>query len=315
LAIERYATDADGNYPYFLFGGEGLFNIGTINYFNPPNRNRPFCWTQQIHLPFDMFWIDSDTWDYIDGDDAGGWTALLEGDVDAGYGDTISFEGYMPKYPTNPFQKGRRATIFSAAGKDFTNSSQSRGGWAAYGGRDGHLMWDLGEGWGEVIHIIEFPDEFETVDLDFAGNFAYHPRWGDGVTNYEHNLYQLTYNPGSWLAYDFLGFTPLNQFEDEINSLDVAGYDLVAVGSARTKGQDLDNSIAYFGADHYFRTGYLTLAQERNPFVGPGAPEGDYGGLVDVYDERPSSDSVPDFYIIHLGSGMDKKVGNPQRSF
>ena len=28
LAIERYATDMDGNYPFFLFGGEGLFNIG-----------------------------------------------------------------------------------------------------------------------------------------------------------------------------------------------------------------------------------------------------------------------------------------------
>jgi hypothetical protein len=56
-----------------------------------------------------------------------------------------------------------------------------------------------------------------------------------------------------------------------------------------------------------WRTGYLTLGQERNPWV----LDGDYGGTVNDYDERPYSDSVPDFYIIHLGSGMDKKISDP----
>jgi hypothetical protein len=30
--------------------------------------------------------------------------------------------------------------------------------------------------------------------------------------------------------------------------------------------------------------------------------------MVSDYDERPFSDGVADFIIIHLGSGMDKKV-------
>ena len=161
--------------------------------------------------------------------------------------------------------------------------------------------------------LIEFFDEFDPVDLDLPGNFNYHPRWSDGVTNYEHMVFQQNYNPDSWLPYDLGVASPLDEFADEINSLDVAGYDLIAVGSPRTKGQDLDTSI-FWGitgpADHYFRTGYLTLAQERNPYVGPGAPEGDFDGSADNYDERPYSDSIPDFYIIHLGSGMDKKVSS-----
>ena len=70
---------------------------------------------------------------------------------------------------------------------------------------------------------------------------------------------------------------------------------------------------------HYFRTGYLTLAQEANPYVGDNAPDPDNGGFdgntTGDYDERPYSDSVPDFYIIHLGSGLDKKVGNPDTAY
>jgi prepilin-type N-terminal cleavage/methylation domain-containing protein len=313
LAIERYATDMDGNYPFFLFGGEGLFNIGTINRYNPGSRNGAFAWDRQIHLPFDMFWLTTNTWDYQDTD----WAHIVDGDVASAFGDTASYEGYLPKYPTNPFQVNRKAITFSLAGLNITSKAGAYGNWSCYGGKDGRKMWDLGEGWGELPQIVEFPDSSESIDQDLPGNFCYHPRWGDGVTNFEHGMCQAYYNDQSWMAdyfgelREFVG-SPGDPSDDEINSLDVAGYDLIAIGSPRTKGQDLDNSLAWFGSPNYFRTGYLTLAQERNPYVGPDGPEGDYNGSAeDNYDERPYSDSVPDFYIIHLGSGMDKKVHNP----
>jgi hypothetical protein len=95
-----------------------------------------------------------------------------------------------------------------------------------------------------------------------------------------------------------------------VASLDVAAYDLTAFGSPRTKGQDLDVSTGYPDATNYvnaYRTGYLSQAQERNPWVGAGVAP--YNAAHD-YDERPFSDSIPDFYIIHLSSGIDKKVQN-----
>jgi prepilin-type N-terminal cleavage/methylation domain-containing protein len=323
LAIERYATDMEGNYPFYLYGGESLFNVGTINYYNPSPRSSDFGWGQNIHLPFDMFWLATDTWDYTDTD----WTHVRDGDVPSAFGDTVSYEGYMPKYPTNPFQVAKKATTFSLAGLNITSAAGQYGAWSCYGGKDGRKMWDLAEGSGEIPQIVEWPDSQEDVDQDLPGNFYYHPRWGDAVTNYEHNICQAYYNNGSWYKFipsmppldDFAG-NPTDPTDDEINSLDVAGYDLIAIGSPRTKGQDLDNPLpAYvnFGqpAPYYFRTGYLTLAQERNPYVGPDAPEGDYNGTVQDYDERPYSDSIPDFYIIHLGSGMDKKVANPTAAY
>jgi hypothetical protein len=88
----------------------------------------------------------------------------------------------------------------------------------------------------------------------------------------------------------------------------VAGYDLTALGSERTKGQDLDDSMDDTEGAKYWRTGYLTQGQERNPWTTAGM----WGNTsqVDDYDERPFSDGIPDFIIIHLGSGMDKKVGS-----
>ncbi|MBN2082191.1 type II secretion system protein [bacterium] len=327
LAVERYATDMDGNYPFFLFGGEALFNIGSVNYYTghggAEGRTGPFLWTENIHVPFDMFWGPWDTWDYSDTN----WSSIIEGEVASAFGDTLSYEGYMPKYPTNPFQVNKKAITFGRPGLNISSSASSYGAWGCYGGEDGRKMWNLNMGWGECLQIVEFPDDLAPVDLDLPGNFSYHPRWGDGVSNFEHQACQMPWcNDDPWLPYNTYGGLlpdPLDEYvggptvttDDQISSLDVLGYDLVAVGSPRTKGMDLDRSIAYSSYDHYFRTGYMTLGQEANPFVGPDAPEGDYDGTCDNYDERPLSDSIPDFYIIHLGSGMDKKVQNPTAAY
>jgi hypothetical protein len=183
-------------------------------------------------------------------------------------------------------------------------------------------MWDLGMGWGELPQLVEFgDDESRGIDLDLPGNFFYHPRFGDGVTSSGHLRYQMGDNDGGYEYCDGDAWCPgwegrengppLNDSR-EASSLDVLGYDLIATGSPRSHAQDLDESVEGLrvagNSDHYFRTGYLTLGQERNPWMYDGHP---FFENVTDFDERPYSDSVQDFIIIHLSAGMDKKAGNP----
>jgi general secretion pathway protein G len=305
LAVERYAVDEDGNYPFFLWGGTAEMNIGVINRYDPAPRSGPFSPWENIVHPFDMFHIPSDQmWDYSDTD----WQAIVDGDVVSPFGDTIAYEGYMPKYPGNPFQQQNRARTFGLDGLNITSSSAGFGEWACYGGRAGTSMWNVAY-WGEVPVCCEFPNDEDSVQGDFPGNFYYHPRWSDGRTNRGHLEFQQNFNTDSWIpgvGGPNFGQPPLTD-SDQITSLDVAGYDLTASGAKRTRGQDLDNSVPWTGTNnHYWRTGYFTLGQERNPWV----EDGTYPNTGD-YDERPYSDSVPDFIIIHLSSGIDQKITNP----
>lgn len=297
LAIERYATDADGNYPFYIFGGDARYNIGTVNALGPGGGDD--FWGQ-LHQAFDMFWGDwPNSWDYNDSS----WADLQSEDLTAAFGDTIAYEGYMPKFPNNPFLQGTASVQYSL---DAFNHNYPY--WACWGGYDGRHMFNTGFD-SEFTQVMKYDqrDPRSANILEFPGQFSYHARWQDGVTNYGHMLFQTTYNDGSFLTSD--GYPGLNDQAD-VSSLDVAGYDLIAFGSPRTKGQDLDNSEGFTSSSgfqvHYWRTGYLTLGQERNPYV----QTGDYPNVQD-YDERPYSDSIYDFFIIHLGSGMDKKVGNP----
>lgn len=309
LAVERYATDTGGNYPYFLFGGDSLFNIGTyygIGVEGSGGRGQlgHNIWSgASHHHAFDMFWLETDTWDYHDTT----WQDLEEGTADliAGFGDAVAFEGYMPKYPSNPFQQGRKAKTF---GLDSLGTNYRY--YSGWGGRDGTLMWNTGW-WGELNQMMMFGDNAtlnaDIIKLQFPGNFVYHPRWQDRITNLGHYVFQMDYNPDSWIGSVNFADADFDAESDRVSSLDVAGYDLTGMGAPHTKGQDLDNSVMN-SSWHWWRTGYLTLGQERNPFV-PDDKFGDYNGTVDEFDERPISDGVNDFIIIHLGSGMDKKVG------
>jgi len=146
---------------------------------------------------------------------------------------------------------------------------------------------------------------------DLPGNFTYHPRWADGATNWAHNQIQKPYNPGSWFNETSGSNPPLSGGLSDsrlVASLDVSGYDLTAIGARNTKGQDLDKAVfsSLWGVPNpVARTGYLTLGQERNPWVRAGM----YPSVGD-FDERPYSDSMPDFIIIHLYSGIDRKIVN-----
>jgi len=301
LAIERYAVDADGNYPYHLFGGTAAFNLGSVmnvqgsGYGGHPNFG------QILSNPFDMLQLSTNTWDYHDAS----WQQLKDGDVESAFGDTVAFEGYMPKYPGNPFSQGTRAN--RTFGLDALNWNFD--GYACYGGDDGTKMFNMGW-WGNLPQLVMFNDGNNNDDYiknEFPGNFYYHPRWGDGVTHSGHLAYQRNHVPEFSDPYGDDFFPPNLSDEGDVSSLDVQGYDLIGLGSSRTKGQDLDTSLKLIDW-HQWRTGYLTLGQERNPWITAGS----YPNVGD-YDERPYSDSVPDFIIIHLGSGMDKKISDPTR--
>jgi prepilin-type N-terminal cleavage/methylation domain-containing protein len=292
LAVERYATDMSGNYPFFLMGGDSLINFGTANAFFESG----YCYFNgSIYHPFDAFCytLDDSAWTYDDGDP----NAVLAGDVEAGWGDTLQYEAYMTKYPRNPFVIGDAAKQFGTEYFDTSNLNNFSG----WGGAKGDLMFNVGP-WGEVPQLIRLDDGEEEVYNDMPGQFYYHPRWADGITNYGHNVNQYTAVGGETIVPATL-LTPIPLDDSaEVSSLDVAGYDLAAIGAARTKGQDIDNAVTLFGHDK-FRTGYFTLGQERNPYV----QAGDYGDNGD-YEERPFSDGRYDFFIIHLSSGIDRKI-------
>jgi type II secretion system protein G len=301
LAVERYATDEDGNYPYYLYGGESKFNLGTAcEVATPPSQSSWWRGQGFIGSPFDMFNISHDGWDYQDVT----WNDLERNeDLFAGFGDSLAFEGYLPKYPKNPFLIGDARIIYA---HEWIGSSLNYFG--AWGGYDGSHTINFGW-WGEMpeLMFLVVATEEEALQNMHPGQFYYHPRFSDGITNQGHCVYQAQYNDGI--------YPPSGGNDDsaDVNSLDVAAYDLSAWGSPRTKGMDIDTTIPrpYSGIDvQAWRTGYFTLGQERNPYVGPNGNEGDFAGFgtpADDFDERPFSDSIPDFFIIHLTSGLDTK--------
>jgi prepilin-type N-terminal cleavage/methylation domain-containing protein len=279
LAIERYQVDAGASYPYFLYGADPAVNMGTI-------------WNVRGLVPggvgltgnprpaFDMFCITwPNAWCYSKTN----WNSLLDGSAGAAFGDTLQYEGYLPKYPKNPFQTGHAAAMFGIGQLINGNAIYVAG----HGGRDGNLMFNLSPT-GEQYRFQILVPAGEPWQSQFPGNFTYHPRWQDGITNFGHYYFQRQ-NTGLTAQY----FTPTggNDYQD-VSSLEVNGYDLLALGCIRTKGQDLDT---YPSGNTQFRTGYINNGQERNPWMAN-------------YAERTTPDGVPDAYIIHLGSGLDKKI-------
>lgn len=295
LTLERYSTDNDGAYPYFLYGGESNFNIGSINGVNTHYVWRPYA-SGKIIQPFDSFWHRSQDWGYEDTS----WQAIEEGRAEQGYGDVLQSGGYLPRYPRNPFQLGSAGKTFGldALGTGYADHT-------CFGGRDGRQMWN--NAWfGEAPQLMFYNSPaMEPVRTEYPGSFEYLPRWSDDVTNSGHLRFQIADSKLS-TKYRSEMEPPLGMADAaNVASLDVEGYDLVALGSERSKGNDLDDSILDANGMHYWRTGYLGLGQSRNPWV----TDGLWGGKTQVedFDARPFSDGIDDFIVIHLGAGMDKK--------
>jgi len=308
LGLERYSVDAEGNYPFFVYGGDAVFNVGSHNV-SGGGSQFPFMWGGKTISPFDMFGVSSQL--YYDYSDANFKDMQDPNKVTETFGDALAHEGYMPKYPTNPFQYGIIAErTFGTGGAD---------GWTdflAFGGKSGKLMFNTG--WPGEIPFQLYPwSDFGAqnkpeyvIRNEVPGNFFYHPRWSDGATNTGHLWYQrglspspADANPGSF-SYQNISYIwqPPLRDPEQVSTLDTIGYDLIAYGAAATKGADMDKSIKYSN-QHVYRTGYITLGQEKNPTV----TNAEYG--LGDYAQRPYSDGVHDFIIIHLMSGMDKKPG------
>ena len=286
LAIERYATDSEGMYPYYLYGGDVYYNVGTIKHF----RDWVETGTGGRH-PFDMFNVNFP----LDPHTYPGMGLNMNNIGDPGYefGDSLAYEGYMTKYPSNPFLTKKAVIIY---GEDSVVWG-SWIPWRACGGRDGRAMFNLGwSGEGPSLMAYDIDGEpNETIKMEFPGQFYYHPRYSDGACNADH--FTAQFNSARFPAPNHVTSYPLNASVrvNMVWSHDVAGYDLLGYGDPSTDGMDIDYSIATSYKDHAKRTGYLNNIQEPNPYNPPGR------------EYRSAPDGVPDFYIIHLSSSQDAK--------
>ena len=297
LAIERYATDTEGQYPFFLYGGDVYFNIGTIKYFND--------WVEVgfagAKCPFDLFnatWNSEREHTYTHSSVTGG--RLSQGTCGTRgyeYGDTLAYEGYMSSYPNNPFLTKKAINIHGEESLQWGDWIP----WRGCGGRSGQSMFNIG--WaGEGPSLMAYDIDGEADDVikfEFPGQFYYHPRYSDGACNADHFTAQFNsvviQNPGTNQVQGLGAVTR----PDLVWSHDVAGYDLLGYGDPKTEGMDIDYAIPprSWYKDYAKRTGYLNNVPEPNP----------YNTASSLREPRRTPDGIPDYYIIYLSSSQDAK--------
>ncbi len=292
LAIERYATDKEGVYPFFLYGGDTYFNIGTVKHIQDWIEVGPGG-----KHPFDMFneSYDRDPHTYP----GTGLSRSNIGHEGQEFGDTLVFEGYLSKYPMNPFLTKKAKIIYGEDGMNWGNWTP----WRSCGGRDGRSMFNLGwSGEGPSLMAYDIDGEAEdAVKMEFPGQFYYHPRFADGASNADHfdAQYTLMTNEGSGsYGVNHVAALGATRRPQDVWNSDVYGYDLLAFGDPSTDGMDIDYSIPPSGWSkrHAKRTGYLNNTPERNPY-----------NASNNLEPRTQPDGIPDFYIIHLSSSQDAK--------
>jgi prepilin-type N-terminal cleavage/methylation domain-containing protein len=273
LSLERYATDNEALYPFYLYGGDPFYNIATAAFLYGKNYG-VVQGGQQVKNPFDTFTYD----------ETGG-----------AYGDALCFEGYMTKFPRNPFVGDSQAIFYSGQSVQY-NYGANANNYSVAGGEEGKLMFCLspyGEG---VVHSA--PSLGDT--LMFPGSFWYHPRFQDQGTNAEH-LYRQGQDTGIGLANACQSlFGAAIDTNYQIMAHDVSGYDLGAVGSAATGGLDVDYTCG--GGAWSFRTAYIVNNLERNPYWAKQAGN-------TAYKQFTTADGQADGYIIYLNGGLDAKAG------
>ncbi|MCB1216911.1 hypothetical protein KDL44_05935 [bacterium] len=298
LAIERYATDQDGTYPYFLYGGELNFNIGSVNAVNTTYQHSGYPGGRIIQ-PFDSANQNSVAAGYA----GASWSDLLAGQGDHHFGDVLQTGGYLPGYPRNPFQSAGGNRFGLAA---FQTKSHDQ---ACFGGRDGTRSWNLA--WfGEAPQLIDMQsNDPRQVRMDFPGSFAYLPIWSDDSSNSAHLEYQAqfvgcsNFRPSQIIPPSSAGT------DTEVSSLDVAGYQLLGYGDDRSKGQDIDFSILDMAGNHVWRSGYCLFNEQASPWILNGR-----NLLAEAEAEESAGDGVEDYVITTVGSGLSKGHANGLRS-
>lgn len=287
LAIERYATDNEGRYPFFLYGGDTYVNIGTSKWacgnWVEPGVNG--------YHPFDLFIKTFTTYPHTYS--GRGLSRSNLGTAGFEFGDTLAFDGYMSSYPGNPFLTKKAENIYGLG-------SANWGGWIPWrcsGGVSGRSMFNLG--WsGERPSLMAYDIDGEpdtSIKLEFPGQFYYHPRFSDGANNADHFTAQATTQA---VTPNHVTGGGASARPGLVWSHDVEGYDLLGYGDPTTEGMDIDYSVSGGSSKRNGkRTGYLNNTQEPNPYNSGNA-----------YAPRTVADGIPDYYIIHLSSAQDAKA-------
>ncbi|MCD6120117.1 prepilin-type N-terminal cleavage/methylation domain-containing protein [bacterium] len=289
LSLERYSTDNEGLYPFYLYGGDPYYNAGSACFVY--GQNYGVEWqanggNQDFKNPFDTFTYND------------------PGDVeDLFYGDPLCFEGYLTKFPRNPFVGDSQAWFFGANG---ANSSWSTYGanYAGAGGSDGKLMFCLSLfGEGAVVTSYDYQIGEDAPEYVFyPGNFWYHPRFQDEGTNADHMYRQGQDTEIGYANVVSARFGGSIDTQYDIMAHDVSGYDLGAVGSGGTGGMDVDYTCTGPYGNVRHRTCYIVHGQERNPYWAKQADNVQYGQFT-------QPDGISDGYIIYLNGGLDAKPG------
>jgi prepilin-type N-terminal cleavage/methylation domain-containing protein len=289
LAVERYATDNEGRYPFFLYGGDVYYNVGTSKW---------ACgdWIEVGpggYHPFDLFNINFGN-DYTHTYPGEGLSRGNMGDEGMEFGDAVQFDGYLTSYPNNPFLTKKAVIIYGEDSAQWGSWTP----WRACGGRSGRSMFNIGwSGEGPSLMAYDIDGEPDnSMKFEFPGEFFYHPRFGDGADNASHFAAQsqTVFGTASCHVTNIGASVRVGM----VWSHDVAGYDLLGYGDPSTTGMDVDYPIPAVSwyKDYAKRTGYLNNVPESNPY-----------NAANNYNPRTQPDGIPDYYIIHLSSSQDAK--------
>lgn len=334
MALERYAVDWDGLYPLVLSGGDPTYN-------NLSMDGGTYRGYQGLSpSPFVDHFINSTMQLGSDALTDPEWCLPFPQNQTVGAGvingrhicmDSILRQGYLSSYPTNPFAK-----------KD------QNGMWAAYSGYGGsypiaiagyygNLMFDEGEQRGEWPWIDwwandpgGYVQQFGPPSLDRPGNFYYHPYFCDGQTDDRHEYAFIDWNGNTGTN---------NSFGRSVFMHSVCGYVITGFGAIKTLGIDATHIACTSAYGWQFITGstnglsyvvepsgYFSYEPDPNAGVvslnpqfpelatcsgsetsGPNNP--DYLQARDEVGPTGSGpDGHPDFIIIDLYGGLDKKI-------
>lgn len=334
-ALERYGVDFNGSYPLVVAGGDPYFNLLSMNLgpwtffcgWNPMGLSSPLA--DHYHSN------DTRTFQRHDGCTDREWCiddgATLISTKVPGLPSTIATRAricmdslllynYLSQYPANPFVRADRQGSFAPW--------SPYGGYLAYGGYYGNLMWDLGLVHGEWpwldfwvgVDPSDHRPRYGPPNLDLPGNFYYHPIFCDGQPVATHK----------WALVDYNGNDGSNSSMGRmIFSHEVCGYILTLFGSTDTRGYDanhcamsnaygwvfFDGTGIHVGPSGYFsnepdpiasqwvgsgQTRYCTGTTSANSFSPFAVEAGDETG-----PQGSGPDGVPDYYIAILHGGLD----------